>query len=97
MLNRNKPRERFMFGCLLVALIIGIIGLKLRVMSIEERLAESLAIHWVGVDTDHSQTNVLYNHENRLRRVEYGSQAVWDHHAPCDGWPTTQQIARGEQ
>ena len=86
-----------LFTCLLVALIIGIIGLKLRVMSIEERLAESLAIHWDSVGTDKTQTNVLYNHENRLRRVEYGSQAVWDHHAPCDGWETQQQIARGER
>lgn len=96
-MNRRKPRERLLFACLLVALIVGIVSVKLWVVSVEERLAESLAIHWVGVDTDHSQTNVLYNHENRLRRVEYGSQAVWDHHAPCDGWLTTEQIARGEQ
>ena len=95
-MNRH-PRERFFFGCLLVALMVGIISVKLWVMSVEERLAESLGTHWIGVDTDKSQTNVLYNHENRLRRVEYGSQAVWDHHAPCDGFPTTQQIARGER
>ena len=87
--------ERVLFGCLLVALIIGIFSIKLWVVSVEERLAENLAIHWTGVDTDKSQINVLYNHENRIRRVEYNAIAVWDHHAPCDGWPTTQQIARG--
>jgi len=90
-----KPSERFLFGCLLVALIIGIVAVKVWVMSVEERLAVNLAIHQTGVDTDKSQTNVLYNHENRLRRVEHSSQAVWD--APCDGWPTQQQIARGER
>lgn len=95
-MNHHFSSERFLAGCLLVALMVGIVFVKFWMVSVEERLAESLAIHWVGVDTDKSQTNVLYNHENRLRRVEYGSQAVWDHHAPCDGWPTQNQIARGE-
>ena len=86
-----------MFGCLLVALMVGIVFVKFWMVSVEERLAESLAIHWDSVGTDKSQTNVLYNHENRLRRVEYGSQAIWDHHAPCDGWPTQQQIAKATE
>jgi len=92
-MNRNKARERFMFGCLLVALIIGIVSVKLRVMSIEERLAENLAIHWDSVGTDKSQTNVLVNHERRLRRMEYNAIAFQDYQRVCDGWPTQQQIA----
>lgn len=95
-MNRHFSSERFLIGCLLVALIVSIVVLELRLMSIEERLAENLEIHWDSVGTDGSQTNVLYNHENRLRRVERTAWAVWDHHAPCDGWPTQQQIARGE-
>ncbi len=94
-MNRHFSSERFLAGCLLVALMVGIVFVKFWMVSVEERLAESLATHWIGVDTDKSQTNVLYNHENRLRRVEYNSRAVWDHHAPFDGWPTQQQIAEG--
>ncbi len=86
-----------MFGCLLVALSIGIFLTKLWVMSVEERLVENRENHWTGVNTDNRQTNVMWSHENRLRRVERTAWAVWDHHAPCDGWPTQQQIARGER
>ena len=96
-MNRHKPRERFFFGCLLVALMAGIITVKFWMVSVEERLAESLAIHWIGIGTDKSQTNILKIYERRMRRVERTAWAVWDHHAPCDGWPTQQQIARGEQ
>ena len=86
-----------MFGCLLVALMGGIISVKLWVMTVEERLAVNLAIHQTSVDTDHSQTNVLYNHENRLRRVEYNDIAIQEYRELFDGWPTQQQIAQGER
>lgn len=89
--KRDKRRERFMFGCLLVALSIGIFATKLWVMSVEERLADNLAIHWDSVGTDRSQTNILEIHERRLRKVEQTSWVVWD------GWPAQQQIARGER
>ena len=95
MLNRFKPSERFLFGCLLVALMVGIVFVKFWMVSVEERLAESLATHWIGVDTDKSQTSVLYNHENRLRRVEYNDIAIQEYREMFDGWPTQQQIARG--
>ncbi|KKL73871.1 hypothetical protein LCGC14_2070580 [marine sediment metagenome] len=95
MLNRFKPSERFLFGCLLVALMVGIVFVKFWMVSVEERLAESLAIHWDSVGTDKSQTNVLYNHELRIRKAERTAWATWDHHAPCDGWPSQQQIAEG--
>ncbi len=88
-----RTGERFLFGCLLVALMVGIISVKLWVMSVEQRLAENLQIHSHIVGDDKSRTNVLYNHENRLLRIERTAWAVWDHHAPCDGWPTQQQIA----
>ena len=94
-MGRSKPRERLLFTCLLVALMVGIVFVKFWMVSVEERLAESLATHWIGVDTDRNQTNVLYSHENRLRRAEHSAIAIWNHHAPCDGWPTQQQIARG--
>ena len=84
-----------MFGCLLVALIIGIFATKVWVMSVEERLAENLAIHWDSVGTDHSQTNVLYNHENRLRRVEHNDMAIQEYREMFDGCPRQQQIAKG--
>ena len=90
-MSRNKPRERFMFGCLLVALMVGIVFVKFWMVSVEERLAESLAIHWDSVGTDRSQTNILEIHERRLRKVEQTSWVVWD------GWPAQQQIARGER
>lgn len=95
-MNRNKG-ERFLFGCLLVVLSIGIFATKVWVMSVEERLAENMENHWTAVNTDNRQTNVMWIQENRLRRVERTAWAVWDHHAPCDGWPTTQQIAQGER
>ncbi len=94
--QRSKPRERLLFGCLLLALIIGIVAVKLWVVTVEERLAENLAIHQTGVDTDKSQTNVLYNHERRMRRVEYNAIAIRDYQEFCVDWPT-QQIARGER
>ncbi len=94
-MNRNKPGERFLFACLLVALIVGIVATKLWVMDVEQRLADSLDIQWKFAHTNEAQTDVLYNHENRLRRVERTAWAVWDHHAPCDGWLTQQEIARG--
>lgn len=94
-MTRSKPHERFLFGCLLVALMVGIISVKFWIWSVEERLADNIAFHWDIVGDDKSRTNVLTIHENRLRRVEHTAWAVWDHHAPCDGWPTQQQIARG--
>ena len=94
-MNRNKPRERLLFTCLLVALIIGIITVKIWVVSVEHRLDATVEILSIGVDTDKSQTNVLMNHERRMRRGERTALATWDHHAPYDGWPTQQQIARG--
>ena len=84
-----------MFGCLLVAFIIGIFATKVWVMSVEERLAESLTMQRDNLGDDKTQTNVLYNHERRIRRVERTAWAVWDHHAPCEGWPSQQQIAKG--
>lgn len=95
-MNRHFSSERFLLGCLLVALIVIIIVLEVRLMSIEERLAENIIIRRANLEDDKTQTNILYNHENRIRRVERTAWAVWDHHAPCDGWPTQQQIARGE-
>ena len=80
-MNRHNPRERFMFGCLLVALMVGIVFVKFWMVSVEERLAVNLAIHQTGVDTDKSQTNVLYNHERRMRLVERTAWANWDNHA----------------
>ena len=94
-MNRNKPRERLLFTCLLVALMVGIVFVKFWMVSVEERLAENQAIHRMNLNDDKTQTNVLYNHERRMRRVERTAWATWDHHAPCDGWPTQQQIARG--
>lgn len=96
-MNRHFSSERFLVGCLLVALMVGIFALKVWVVSVEERLAENIVIRRANLGDDKSQSNVLYNHENRLRVVERTAWAVWDHHAPCDGWPTTQQIAQGER
>ncbi len=73
-MNRDKVRERFLSGCLLVAVMIGTIAMKLWVVSVEQRLADNLEIHWDGVGTDHSQTNVLEIHEGRLRSIEH---SVW--------------------
>ncbi|KKM69804.1 hypothetical protein LCGC14_1447150 [marine sediment metagenome] len=95
-MNRHFSSERFLAGCLLVALISGIITVKIWVVSVEHRLDGLVEILAIGMDTEKSQTNVLYNHERRLRRVERTAWAVWDHHAPCDGWPSQQQIAQGE-
>ena len=75
---RNKPRERFLFGCLLVAIMIGTIAIKSWIMTVEQRLADNLQIHWDGVGTDHSQINVLEIHEFRLRKLELTSWALWD-------------------
>jgi hypothetical protein len=92
-MNRHFSSERFLLGCLLVALMVGIVAVKFWVVSVEERLAESLAIHRDSVGTDRSQTNVLYSHENRLRRMEYEAIAIQDYRSD---WPTQQQIAKGE-
>ncbi len=91
--NRAKPCERFLFGCLLVALIVGVFFVKFWMMSVEKRLADGRAFHWTTVNNDHRLINLQWGHENRLRRVERTAWAVWDHHAPCDGWPTQQEIA----
>jgi len=73
-----------------VALMVGIVFVKFWMVSVEERLADNLAIHWDSVGTDHSQTNILEIHERRLRKVEQTSWVVWD------GWPSQQQIARSK-
>ena len=97
-MNRHFSSERFLTGCLLVALMVGIVFVKFWMVSVEERLAESLTMQRDNLGDDKTQTNVLYNHENRLRRVERTAWAVWDHHAPRDGWTTTRQkLARGER
>ena len=97
MLNRFKPSERFLAGCLLVALMVGIVFVKFWMVSVEERLDKNVADHRISVGTDKSQASALQGHERRIQETEHISWAVWDHHAPCDGWPTTQQIARGER
>ena len=84
-----------MFGCLLVALMVGIVFVKFWMVSVEERLDKNAADHRISVGTDKNQANALRGHERRLRETEHISWAVWDHHAPCDGWPTQQQIAEG--
>ncbi len=96
-MNRNKPRERLLFACLLVAFIIGIVAVKLWVVSVEERLALNLAVHWNTMQIDQAQNDVLKTITFRLLKVEHTAWATWDHHAPCDGWPTQQQIAQGER
>lgn len=96
-MSRHFSSERFLAGCLLVTLMVGIFALKFWVVSVEERLAENLTLHRMSVGTDNSQTNVLNIHEGRLRTVERTAWVVWDHHAPCDGWPTQQQIAQGTE
>ncbi len=73
-MNRYNWSERFLFGCLLLAIIFGTIALKIWIFSVEQRLADNLEIHWDGVGTDHSQTNVLEIHEGRLRSIEH---SVW--------------------
>ena len=75
---------------------MGIVFVKFWMVSVEERLDENLTMQRDNLGDDKTQTNVLYNHENRLRRVERTAWAVWDHHAPFGGWPTQQQIAQGE-
>ena len=95
-LNRNIPRERFFFGCLLVALILGIFFVKLWMMSVERQFAENLEGRWVDVNADQRLINLLWNHEDRLRQTEHISWAVWDHHAPCHEWPTRREIANGK-
>lgn len=94
--NAAHRIERFLFGCLLVALMVGIVATKLWVMDVEQRLADSQEFHWISVNDDQRLSNLLWGHENRMRRVEHTAWAVWDHHAPCDGWPTQREIARGE-
>jgi len=88
---QSNPSERFLFGLLLVALMVGIISVKLWMVSVEERLAVNIELHRMSVGTDNSQTNVLEIHERRLRKVERSSWVVWD------GWPTQHQIAQGER
>ena len=95
MLNRHFSSERFLAGCLLVALMVGIVFVKFWMVSVERRFVQVEQIFWVNVETDQGHTNVLRIHERRLRAVERTAWAIWDHHAPCDGWPSQQQIARG--
>lgn len=90
-MNRHKPRERLLFGCLLVAFIIGIVAVKLWIVSVEERLAVNIELHRMSVGTDNDLINILETHERRLRKVERASWVVWD------GWPTQQKIAQGER
>ena len=78
----NKTRERFLFGCLLVSIMFGTLALKGWMVTVEQRLADNLAIHWDGAGTDHSQTNVLEIHENRLRMVEHAAWARQDNQVP---------------
>ncbi len=94
--SRNKPGERFLFVCLLVALSVGVFALKVWVMTVELRLADNLVIRQDSLGDDKGRTNMLTMHERRLREIEHIAWAVWDHHAPCDGWPTQQQIAKRE-
>ncbi len=75
--------ERLLFGCLLLAIMLGTIALKIWVISVEQRLADNLQIHWDGVGTDHSQTNVLEIHEGRLRSVEGATWTLWDRRLVC--------------
>ncbi len=77
-MNRDKFWERFLFGCLLIAMIIGMFDFILWRLSIEQRLADNLEIHWDGVGTDHSQTSVIENHERRLRSVKRAAWSLWD-------------------
>lgn len=95
-MNRDITGERFLFGCLLLAIMFGTIALKFWVFSVEQRLADNLQIHSDIVGDDKSQTNVLTIHENRLSRVEGIAWAVWDHHSPCDGWPTRKEIVAAD-
>ncbi len=95
-MNRNRSRERLLFTCLLVALIVGIVVTKLWVMGVEQRLADSQEFHWISVNNDQRLINLLWGHESRLRKAEHTAWAVWDNHAPCNGWPTQREIARGE-
>ncbi len=82
--RRNKGRERWLFACLLVAIMVGTIALKLWVVSVEQRLSDNREIHWDGVGTDHSQTSVLENHERRLRSVERATWTLWDGRLLCE-------------
>lgn len=82
-MNGSKPHERFLFGCLLVAVMLGTIALKIWVVSVEQRLADNLEIHWDGVGTDDSQTITLQIHEKRLRRVERATWSLWDRRLVC--------------
>ncbi len=82
-MNGDKTRERWLFACLLVAIMVGTIALKIWMFSVEQRLADNLEIHWDGVGTDHSQTNVLENHEWRLRRVERATWVLSDRQLVC--------------
>lgn len=96
-MNQNKPRDwnlRFMFGFLLVALMVGIVAVKFWVWSVEERLANNITIQRDIVGDDKSRTNVLTIHENRLLRLEHNTIAIEDHWRLFHSWPTEQQIAR---
>ena len=80
---RDKTRERWLFACLLVALMAGTIALKVWVVSVEQRLADNLQIHLHIVGDDKSRTNVLDNHERRLLLVERATWALWDGKVLC--------------
>ena len=96
-MNKSKRGERFLFGCLLVALIVGVFFVKRWMMSVEQRLAEGQDFHWITLNNDQRLINLLWGHENRLGRIEHTAWAVWDHHAPCDGWPTRKEIVAADQ
>lgn len=83
-MNRDKFWERFLFGCLLVAIIIGTFDFIFWRLSVEQRLADNLQIHWDRVETDHSQTNVLENHERRLRSVQRATWTLRDRRLLCE-------------
>jgi len=78
--RKNEGRERWLFAYLLVAIMVGTIGLKIWVISVEERLADNLEMHWDSVGAEHSQTNILETHERRLRSLEHSSWSI------LDGW-----------
>ncbi len=96
-MNRHFSSERFLAGCLLVALMVGIFFVKVWMVSVEKRLDRSVADYRISVGTDKSQASALEGHERRIREAQHSCWAVWDYLELNDGWPTSQQIARGER
>jgi hypothetical protein len=74
--------------------MVGIVAVKFWVWTVEERLDKNVADYQISVGADKSQASALEGHERRIQETEHISWAVWDHHAPCDGWPTQQEIAK---